>query len=74
MNINDKVIIFILFDGKNGKSSNSKGYLKISFVHFEQNKDFDIKNTRFVEEQINENKKNILPLLQEIDSSQNSKV
>jgi hypothetical protein len=71
LSINDKVRISVLFDGK---SSNSKGYLKISSVHFEQDKDFDIKNTKFVEEQINENQKNILPLLQEIDSSQRSKV
>ena len=71
LSINDKVRISVLFDGK---SNNSKGYLKISSVHFEQDKDFDIKNTKFVEEQINENQKNILPLLQEIDSSQRAKV
>ena len=71
LSINDKVRISVLFDGK---SSNSKGYLKISSVHFEQDKDFDIKNTKFVEEQINENQKNLLPLLQEIDSSQRAKV
>jgi len=50
LSINDKVRISILF---NGKSNNSRGYLKISSVHFEQDKDFDIKNTKFVEEQLN---------------------
>ena len=50
LSINDKVRISILF---NGKSNNSKGYLKISSVHFEQDKDFDIKNTKYVEEQLN---------------------
>ena len=50
LSINDKVRISVLF---NGKSNNSKGYLKISSVHFEQDKDFDIKNTKYVEEQLN---------------------
>ena len=56
LSINDKVRVSILF---NGKSNNSRGYLKISSVHFEQDKDFDIKNTKYVEEQLNN--KNIYP-------------
>ena len=70
LSINDKVRISVLFDGK---SNNSKGYLKISSVHFEQDKDFDIKNTKYVEEQLSDNQKRIFPLIQEIDSSERIK-
>ena len=67
LNINDKVRVSILFKGK---SSNSRGYLKISSVHYEQDKDFDIKNTKYVEDQLNDNQKRIFPIIQEIDSSE----
>ena len=70
LSISDKIRVSILYNGNN---NNSKGYLKISSVHYEQDKDFDIKNSKFVEEQINENQKSFLPLLQEIDSSQKVK-
>lgn len=53
LNIYDKVRIAILFDGKN---NNSKGYLKISSVHFEQDKDIDIKNTKYIEDNLSNNK------------------
>ena len=56
--INDKIRVSILF---NGRSNNSRGYLKISSVHYEQDKDFDIKNTKFMEERLNDNK--TFPLL-----------
>ena len=67
LNINDKVRVSILFKGK---SSNSRGYLKISSVHYEQDKDFDIKNTKYVEDQLNDNQKRIFPIIQEVDSSE----
>ena len=70
LNINDKVRISVLFEGK---SNNSKGYLKISSVHFEQDKDFDIKNTKYMEEQLIDNQKRIFPIIQEIDSNQRLK-
>jgi hypothetical protein len=70
LSINDKVRVSILF---NGKSNNSKGYIKISSVHYEQDKDFDIKNTKYVEEQLSDNQKRIFPLIQEIDSSERIK-
>ena len=54
LSINDKVRVSVLF---NGKSNNSRGYLKISSIHFEQDKDFDIKNTKYVEEQLNNQKR-----------------
>lgn len=65
ISINDKIRVSILF---NGKSTNSKGYLKISSVHYEQDKDFDIKNTKFIEDQLNNNQKRVFPIVQEIDS------
>ena len=65
ISINDKIRVSILF---NGKSNNSKGYLKISSVHYEQDKDFDIKNTKFIEDQLNNNQKRVFPIVQEIDS------
>ena len=54
LSINDKVRVSILF---NGKSNNSTGYLKISSVHFEQEKDFDIKNIKYVEDHLNSQKR-----------------
>ena len=50
--INDKVRISILFRGKN---INAKGFIKISAIHYEQEKDFDIKNAKAVEERIKNN-------------------
>ena len=70
LNINDKVRVSILFKGK---STGSRGYLKISSVHYEQDKDFDIKNTKYVEEQLNDNEKRIFPLVQNIDNSERLK-
>ena len=64
LNINDKVRISILVIGK---SNDCRGYLKISSVHFEQDKDFDIKNTKYVEEQLNDNQKRIFPVMREND-------
>ena len=52
ININDKVRVAILFKGKN---NNAKGFMKISTVHYEQEKDFDIKNAKAVEERLNNN-------------------
>ena len=70
LNINDKVRISILFNGNNKRA---KGYLKISSVHYEQDKDFDIKNTKYIEEQLNDNQKRIFPIIQELDSSEGIK-
>jgi hypothetical protein len=50
--INDKMRISILFSGKN---NNVKGYLKISSVYYEQEKDIEIKNTKAVEERLSNN-------------------
>ena len=55
MNINDKVRISILFSGNN---INAKGFMKISTVHYEQEKDYDIKNAKAVEERLNNNNMN----------------
>ena len=52
ININDKVRVAILFKGKN---NNAKGFMKISTVHYEQEKDSDIKNAKAVEERLNNN-------------------
>ena len=52
VNINDKVRVSILFSGNN---INAKGFLKISTVHYEQEKDYDIKNAKAVEERLNMN-------------------
>ena len=52
ININDKVRVAILFSGK---SINAKGFMKISTVHYEQEKDFDIKNAKAVEERLGNN-------------------
>ena len=71
ININDKVRISILFNGNNKRA---KGYLKISSVHYEQDKDFDIKNTKYVEEQLNDNSKRIFPIIEDMDSSDRRKV
>ena len=71
ININDKVRISILFNGNNKRA---KGYLKISSVHYEQDKDFDIKNTKYVEEQLNDNSKRIFPIIEDMDSSERRKV
>ena len=49
ISINDKVRISILFSGK---SMNVKGYMKISAIYYEQEKDIDIKNTKAVEERL----------------------
>ena len=49
ISINDKVRISILFSGKN---MNVKGYMKISTIYYEQEKDTDIKNTKAVEERL----------------------
>ena len=49
ISINDKVRISILFSGK---SLNVKGYMKISAIYYEQEKDIDIKNTKAVEERL----------------------
>ena len=73
ININDKVRVAILFKGKN---SNAKGFMKISTVHYEQEKDFDIKNAKAVEERLNNNNINnnqnkTFPLLNE-DNTENS--
>ena len=69
LSINDKVRVSILF---NGKSNNSNGYLKISSVHYEQDKDFDIKNTKYVEEHLN-NQNRTYPLIQEVEASEGIK-
>ena len=66
LNINEKIRISILVSGN---SNNCKGYLKISSVHFEQDKDFDIKNTKFMEERLNDNQNRTFPIKQEIDSN-----
>ena len=66
LNINEKVRISIFVSGN---SNNCKGYLKISSVHFEQDKDFDIKNTKYMEERLNDNQNRIFPIKQEIDSN-----
>ena len=60
--INDKVRISILFSGKN---INAKGYMKISSVYYEQEKDIEIKNTKAVEERLSNNilQDNIYPSL-----------
>ena len=50
VSINDKVRVSILFSGKN---NNAKGFMKISSIHYEQDKDFDIKNIKAVEERLN---------------------
>ena len=55
VNINDKVRISILFNGNN---INAKGFMKISTVHYEQEKDYDIKNAKAVEERLNNNNMN----------------
>ena len=73
ININDKVRVAILFKGKN---NNAKGFMKISTVHYEQEKDFDIKNAKAVEERLNNNNINnnqnkTFPLLNE-DNTENS--
>ena len=52
VNINDKVRVSILFSGNN---INAKGFMKISTVHYEQEKDYDIKNAKAVEERLNMN-------------------
>ena len=52
ININDKVRVAILFSGK---SINAKGFMKISTVHYEQEKDCDIKNAKAVEERLGNN-------------------
>ena len=49
ISIDDKVRISILFSGK---SMNVKGYMKISAIYYEQEKDIDIKNTKAVEERL----------------------
>ena len=49
ISINEKVRISILFSGK---SLNVKGYMKISAIYYEQEKDIDIKNTKAVEERL----------------------
>ena len=66
LNINEKIRISILVSGN---SNDCKGYLKISSVHFEQDKDFDIKNTKFMEERLNDNQNRTFPINQEIDSN-----
>ena len=73
ININDKVRVAILFKGKN---NNAKGFMKISTVHYEQEKDFDIKNAKAVEERLNNNNINnnqnkTFPLLNE-NNTENS--
>ena len=47
--INDKVRISLLFSGKN---SNAEGFMKISTIHYEQEKDLDIKNAKAMEEMV----------------------
>ena len=66
LNINEKIRISILVSGN---INDCKGYLKISSVHFEQDKDFDIKNTKFMEERLNDNQNRTFPIKQEIDSN-----
>ena len=52
ISINDKVRVSILFSGKN---TNAKGFMKISTIHYEQEKDFDIKNAKAVEQRLSNN-------------------
>ena len=52
ISINDKVRVSILFSGKN---NNAKGFMKISTIHYEQEKDFDIKNAKAVEQRLSNN-------------------
>ena len=54
--INDKVRISLLFSGKN---SNAEGFMKISTIHYEQEKDLEIKNVKAMEERLNNSKINI---------------
>ena len=54
--INDKVRVSILFNGKN---NNAIGFMKISTIHYEQEKDLDIKNAKAMEERLNDSKINI---------------
>ena len=57
ISINDKVRISILFSGK---TLNVKGYMKISTIYYEQEKDTDIKNTKAVEERLRLSNNNII--------------
>ena len=57
ISINDKVRISILFSGK---ALNVKGYMKISTIYYEQEKDTDIKNTKAVEERLRLSNNNII--------------
>ena len=52
ISINDKVRVSILFSGKN---TNAKGFMKISTIHYEQEKDFDIKNAKAIEQRLSNN-------------------
>ena len=54
--INDKVRVSLLFSGKN---SNAEGFMKISTIHYEQEKDLEIKNVKAMEERLNNSKINI---------------
>ena len=69
ISINDKVRVSILFKGK---SINARGYMKISSVHYEQEKDFDIKNAKFVEERLCNNQNRTFPIAQDIDMERNN--
>ena len=59
ISINEKVRVSILFSGKN---TNAKGFMKISTIHYEQEKDFDIKNAKAVEQRLRLSNNNIIDI------------